>query len=53
MPASNFLYHLNTLFLFTASDLKTIVIPSTIFGVLGSLAQLTQEPVASPLTIVE
>ncbi|KAL2043851.1 hypothetical protein N7G274_003371 [Stereocaulon virgatum] len=53
LPAFDLLYHLNTLFLFTASDLKTIVIPSTIFGVLGSLAQLTQKPVASPLTIVE
>ena len=43
---SRVLYHLYTLYLFTASDLKTIVIPSTVFGILGIVAQLTTgEPV--------
>lgn len=49
----DWLYHMHTLFLFTASDLKTIVIPSTIFGILGSVAQLTQEPVDSTLAIIQ
>jgi len=35
---------MRTIFLFTASDFKTIVVPSTAFGVLGSYAHLTQDP---------
>jgi hypothetical protein len=31
-------YHAYTLFLFISSDLKTIVIPSTIFGLSNALA---------------
>lgn len=38
LPVRSFLYHLHTLYLFTASDFKTIVIPETAFGVLGSLS---------------
>ena len=41
---SDILYHGRTIFLFTASDLKTIVVPSTVFGVLGSYAHFTQDP---------
>ena len=47
------IYHLHTLLLFTASDLKTIVIPSAVFGILGSLAQLTQEPLTSAPAVVQ
>ena len=36
-------YHFHTVFLFTASDFKTIVIPSTAFGILGSYAYLTED----------
>ena len=42
---SDILYHVRTIFLFTASDLKTIVVPSTVFGVLGSYAHFTQDPI--------
>lgn len=34
---------MHTIFLFTASDLKTIVIPSVAFGIIGSYAHLTQD----------
>lgn len=33
-----------TIFLFTASDLKTIVLPSTVFGIIGCYSRLTQDP---------
>lgn len=33
-----FCYHINTLYLFTASDFKTTVVPSSIFGILGALS---------------
>ena len=52
-PLSRVLYHLHTLYLFTASDLKTIVIPSTIFGILGIVAQLTGEPVVGIPAILQ
>ena len=44
-------YHLYTIWLFTRSDLKTIVIPSTVFGVVCSLSGpvLTTNP--SPLVL--
>jgi 4-hydroxybenzoate polyprenyltransferase len=32
------LYHLYTIYLFTATDFKTIIIPTTMFGILGSLS---------------
>ena len=32
-----------TIFLFTASDLKTIVLPSTVFGIIGCYSRLTQD----------
>ena len=35
---ANIRYHFYTLILFTYSDIKTIVIPTTVFGVLGSLS---------------
>ena len=38
MSPLSLLYHLNTLYLFTASDFKTIVIPQTAFGVFSSLS---------------
>ena len=41
---SDILYHVRTKFLFNASDLNTIVVLSTIFGVLGSYANFTQDP---------
>ncbi|CAF9905508.1 MAG: hypothetical protein ALECFALPRED_001000 [Alectoria fallacina] len=53
MSLPDLLYHMHTLFLFTASDLKTIVIPSTMFGILAPVAQLTQEPIASTSAIVQ
>ncbi|PYI03140.1 hypothetical protein BO78DRAFT_421866 [Aspergillus sclerotiicarbonarius CBS 121057] len=37
-PLHFIIYHAYTLFLFTYSDFKTIVIPSTIFGLFNSLA---------------
>ena len=33
-----------TIFLFTASDFKTIVLPSTAFGIIGCYSRLTQDP---------
>ena len=35
---------MHTIFLFTASDLKTIVLPSTAFGIIGCYSRLTQDP---------
>jgi len=35
---STILFHLHTLYLFTASDLKTLLLPNIVFGVLGSLS---------------
>ncbi|MCJ1390919.1 hypothetical protein MMC18_003780 [Xylographa bjoerkii] len=37
-PSSGLLYHLHTLYLFMASDLKTLLLPHLIFGILGSLS---------------
>ena len=46
MAASNFWkrqnlqYHLTTLWLFTQSDMKTVLLPQTVFGVLGGMSNL-------------
>lgn len=42
------LYQLNTIWLFTLSDLKTIVFPSSIFGLVGAIAgpPITTEPLS-------
>ena len=47
------IYHMKTIWLFTYSDLKTIVIPSTIFGILGFLCgpPLLPTPPASTSTL--
>ncbi|KAI1170329.1 UbiA prenyltransferase family [Nemania sp. FL0916] len=37
------LYNLHTIWLFTYSDLKTILFPQTLFGILTALAQVQQE----------
>ncbi|MCJ1400851.1 hypothetical protein MMC11_004060, partial [Xylographa trunciseda] len=37
-PHLTLLYHLHTLYLFMASDLKTLLLPNLIFGVLGSVS---------------
>ena len=46
------LYQLHTLFLFTASDFKTIVIPSTLFGIVGCYVPLAQEQQPSTLLVL-
>ncbi|KAK3902805.1 hypothetical protein C8A05DRAFT_33460 [Staphylotrichum tortipilum] len=65
-PLHKFLFHLQTLWLFTHSDLKTIILPSTLFGLTNAAAApqyglnpplpspptttTTQPPLPSPLT---
>ncbi|KAI2615891.1 hypothetical protein GGR54DRAFT_641981 [Hypoxylon sp. NC1633] len=38
MQTGNWLYHIHSIWLFTRSDLKTIVVPQTAFGIIGTLA---------------
>ena len=49
-----FRYHVKTLWLFTFSDFKTIVIPSTIFAILTSLSgpSLTTKPTVPAFTCI-
>ncbi|MCJ1418199.1 hypothetical protein MMC32_004545, partial [Xylographa parallela] len=44
-PHAILLYHLRTLYLFMASDLKTLLLPNLIFGIVGSIS-----PVLAPST---
>ena len=48
-PSRDIFFHLRTLYLFMASDLKTLLLPNLVFGVLGSLCVAlvpTQEPLS-------
>ncbi|KAI4240229.1 MAG: hypothetical protein L6R40_005258 [Gallowayella cf. fulva] len=53
--SSTILYHLRTLYLFIASDLKTIIVPSSLFGVWNALAghPLTADPSPSGPSIIQ
>ncbi|TGO47637.1 hypothetical protein BCON_0269g00030 [Botryotinia convoluta] len=46
-------YHIYTIWLFTFSDLKTIIFPSTAFGIINALAIFMEQSSSSPETLTQ